>query len=70
MSAPSIAAACAVALVVSLIVSIVLGAMASLMPDQPGHEQPITALGHRAINWASAIGVAMVATLIALEHLA
>lgn len=69
MSAPSIAAACAVALVVSLIVSIVIGAMASLVPDRPGAEHPITTLGHRAINWAAGIGVVCVAIVIVMEHL-
>lgn len=65
----AIAAYCAVALAVSLIVSIVIGGMASLMPEQPGHEHPITTLGHRAIGWASAIGAVTVAVVIAMEHL-
>lgn len=65
----SIAAFCGTALAVSLIVSIVIGGAASLMSDAPGHEHPITALGHRAIGWACAVGVLTVSTVIALEHL-
>ena len=68
VSAASIAAMSAVALCVSLIISIVLGAMASLMPDHPGHEAPMTALAHRAITWAAGLGLVALITLLALEH--
>lgn len=68
VSAASIAAMSAVALCVSLIISIVIGAMASLVPDRPGAEHPITALGHRAINWAAGLGLVAVITVLALEH--
>ena len=67
--AAAIAAYCAAALALSLVASILIGAMASLVPDHPGTEHPITTLGHRAIGWACLIGALTVAVAITLEHM-